>query len=133
MISPESVESEYNRFLVAMALDSRLDTTRMTEADARSYAETKLLLTNAMARGTLTINEQGEPVFAPQADAAPIVFHEATGGDLMAMDRARKGFDIEKQNLLLAAVTKEPRTRFEKMALRDYRVCVALLVLMVLS
>ncbi|MGC4088326.1 MAG: hypothetical protein QM756_10585 [Polyangiaceae bacterium] len=131
MISADQIESEYSRFLVSMALDSRLDTTHMSEADARSYGETKLLLTTAMARGTLTINEHGEPVFAPQADADPIVFHEATGGDLMAMDKSRAA--IEKQNFLLAAITKQPRTRFEKMPIRDYRVCVALIVLMVLS
>ena len=43
------------------------------------------------------VNEDGEPVFAPQRtnDAELLTFHEPTGASLMAVDRKKKNEEVE--------------------------------------
>lgn len=129
-VAREVCEAEFTRFLEAMDLTEKCDAKQYDGDDLKSFLDTKATIISAMERGLLCVDEKGQPVYTPQlGNSGPIVFYEPSGADLMAMDQAKKGHDIEKQNKLLAAMTKRHPGDFAKLAMRDYRVCTAIQVL----
>jgi hypothetical protein len=126
--TPKTTESELARWLDAMDLAHKLNSPSMSEEDAKAAVELKGTLLRALDAGSLSIDAEGRAMFAPtKGDSAPLTFNEPTGADLQQMDRAARGHNIERQNLFLAAITKAPVARFEKMAARDYRVAAAIM------
>lgn len=126
-VALEICESEFQRFLEAMDLRDKTEGANLDAEDKKSWLEVKATILNAMRRGSLVIDESGCPVFTPQVgDVSPVTFHEPTGAELMAMDQAKVGHSVARQNNFMGAISKQGPQRFAKMAMRDYKVCQSL-------
>lgn len=124
-VSKEVAEQEFQRFIDEMDIDA--DEAEMSEEDLKAFTVEKNKIIKAICKGSLVINDEGEPVYTPvKGDSGPITFHEPTGAALMAMDRRKKGEDVAKIYSLLAEVTKVDASTFAKLPMRDLRVCTAL-------
>lgn len=128
-IAKEVAEQEFDRFVEAMDLD--VDPVDMDEEDKKGYHQQRDRVIAAIQAGTLTINDNGEPVFTPQRtkDAEPLTFHEPTGASLMAMDRKKKTEDVGKMYAVMAEITKSHPSTFAKMKMADLKVCQAVTTL----
>jgi hypothetical protein len=131
VVCAEQAQLEFERFLAAMDLDHKSDPAGLDAEDMKSFQDTKRTVLRALRRGTLVINEQGEPVFTPNMgnDRTPIRFYEPDGAALLAMDMAKKNHEVHKGFRVLAAMTKQPEKRFALMKNRDVSVCTAIEVL----
>lgn len=128
VVPRELAEQEFSRWLAAMDLVDKCDTSTMDAEDVKGFEKQKRTLVQSMERGALVVDDAGLFVFTT-SDQKRITFYEPTGGDLMAMDQAKSGRDVEKTNKVLAAMTKENAAVFAGMKARDYRVCQAIFVL----
>ena len=130
VVAAEVAESEFARFLDAFDLTEKTQAKTLDADDRKSFEDTKQTLLRAMRRGTLVLNEKGEPVFTPtQKNTNPITFREPTGRHMKAMDQVKQGASVERGIYLMSSITGEVRQRFEEMARRDLAVCEALVVL----
>lgn len=124
-VATEVAEQEFDRFVEAMGLD--VDPKDWTDEDKQSFKEAKRRVISAMESGSLTIDEDGQPVYKPQLGKTdPITFYEPTGADLMAIDQAKKGANVSATYKMLAAMTKTNAQLFANMKNRDLKVCQAL-------
>lgn len=125
-IAKEMAEQEFDRF--AEAMDLNVDTTKMDLEDKQGFTEQHGRLINAIQKGSLVINDNGEPVFTPQRTQGtdPITFYEPTGASLMAMDRKKQTEDIAKMFAAMGDITKTHANIFSKMRMSDLKVCMAI-------
>ena len=126
----EVAEQEFGRFTDLMDLD--VDTSVMDEDDLKGFESQKRVLILAIQKGSLVINDNGEPVFTPQraeGDVNPLTFHEHTGASLMAMDRKKKTEDVGKLYSIMGDMTKTNANLFAKMKGGDLKVCTAIVTL----
>lgn len=125
----EVAEAEFQRFVELMDLDC--DEKSMGEEDKAGFSEQKEKLIKAIRKGSLVVNENGEPIFTPQRtnDAKPITFYEPTGASLMAMDRKKKSEDVAKLYATMADMTRTDAKTFAKMKNADLKVCMAITTL----
>lgn len=121
-VATEVAESEFDRFIEAMDID--VDPAGMDDEDKKSYESARRLIVGAIRAGRVTVDAQGQPIFAPN-EGQPITFFEATGASLMAMDQKKKNHDVTKMFAAMADITKQPITRYAKMAKRDLKICLA--------
>lgn len=131
VVAAEVAEQEFARFLDTFDLTEKTQAKTLDADDRKSFEENKATILRAMRRGTLVLNEKGEPVFTPVKEDNPsaITFREPVGNTLKAMDQGKKGAEAERSFFLLSAMTGQVRARFEKMAQRDLAVCQAIAVL----
>lgn len=128
IVDAETAEAEFGRFLDCMDISS--DTSTMDDESREGFLSQKRTIINAIQRGHLIINDDGEPVYTPRTvDCGPITFAEPSGAAYMAMDRKKKGEDIGKMFAMMADITKQPAKTFANMKQRDLKVCQALVVL----
>jgi hypothetical protein len=126
-VAIEVCEEDFERFLESMDLKDKTESTRLDDEDKKSLVEVKHTIIDAIRKGSLVIDDKGQPVFRPQVGAGEaITFYEPTGAQLMEMDRIKAGHSVARQNALMGAITKTSPGRFASMALRDYRVCQAI-------
>ncbi len=125
VVASEVAEAEFERFVDAMDLDV---TAKMDPEDAKAFAATKRIITRAIEKGRLIIDDVGQPIYTPQAsdDKTPITFLEPKGASLLAMESRKKGEDISRLFASIANMTRQTPVRFAKMANRDLRVCMAI-------
>lgn len=129
-ISKDVAEAEFERFLEAMDLVERINSSRLDEEDKKKLAEIRDNVVSAIESGRLVIDGEGCPVYTPKlGDTKAIKFSEPDGAVVMAMDRVKQGHTIAKANAVLGAMTGEGPQRFAKMKQRDLRVCNDLLTL----
>lgn len=128
-IDAETAEAEFQRWVSAMDLVSKLDTSAMDMEDRKSFEQEKRPLIEAIRFSRLVVDESGQFVFTPQiGDTSALTFAEPDGAMLMAIDRIGKSTEqVHKQFALLAAVTGQFVQRFSKMKNRDLVVCNAIL------
>lgn len=129
-ISREMAEQEFERFGEAMDLD--FDTSFMDEDDRKGFEQSKRRIVKAIMSGTMTVNDDGCPVFTPQraeGDVNPITFYEPTGATYMAMDRKKKTEDMGKMMALMADYTQTSSGLFSKMKNADFKICLAVTTL----
>jgi hypothetical protein len=125
-VTREVAEAEFVRFFEAM--DLRLEDPDLDEEDRKSFNDNRRTFLEAVERGVLVVNENGEPVFTP-AEGSPITFYEPTGATIMAMDRIKKGHDIKRSYAVMSEQTKTPIARFTGMKQREFKVCEAVFIL----
>lgn len=128
-VSAEMAEQEFDRF--AESMDLEFDTSSMDPEDKKGFDHNKGIIIKAIQKGSLFIDDKGQPVYTPQrtADVAPIVFKEPTGASLMAMDSGKKAEDVKKLYHVMADVTgREPKV-FSNMKMADLKVCMAVITL----
>jgi hypothetical protein len=128
-ISVEMAEQEFDRF--AEAMDLEFDTANMDSEDVKGFEQQKSVITKAIQKGSLIIDDNGQPVYTPQRTDGinPIVFHEPTGASLMAMDGGKKTEDVKKLYHVMADVTERDAKLFSSMKMADLKVCMAVITL----
>ncbi len=129
-VSIDVAEADWERFLEAMDLKDKTENPRLDDDDKKGLLEVKQIVIDAIRKGSLAINDKGQPVFTPRVgNTERVTFYEPTGAELMAMDRVKVGHSVARQNALMGALTQTSPVRFAGMALRDYRVCQAIVTL----
>jgi len=125
----EVAEVEFKRFVESMALDC--NESSMNEEESSDFNDQKQKLLKAIIKGSLVVNENGEPIYTPQrtADAKPITFYEPTGASLMAMDRKKKSEDVAKLFATMGDITKTNAKTFANMKNADLKICMAITTL----
>ncbi len=128
-IAPEAAELEFRAWLEEMGLAFKVDDPKLTAEDRDSLEKSKLPIIEAIRKGRLVRNDDGEFVFTPQlGNTSPITFFEPTGADLMAMDKVgRKDDNVAKTYGILAAMTRQNQKLFADMKNRDLEVCKAIM------
>jgi len=124
-VSDDVAEQEFGRFVEMMDLD--VSPKNMDEDDREAFKQSKQRITRAIKRGSLVVDEHGQPVFTPTEgnDKTPIIFREPTGASFIAMDSKKDGHNIGKMFAAIGDMTGQHPSRFAKMAARDLKVCQA--------
>lgn len=127
-VGEDVAEADFERFRDAMDLD--FDPNGMSDEEESDFVDAKRRMIRAMMRGTLVVNDEGEPVFTPtKGDRSPITFHEPQGGHYMSM-APKEGKESQKRGFqLISQMTGEPVKRFGTMYERDLKVVSAITAL----
>jgi hypothetical protein len=120
VVAQEVAEAELDRFLDSMDLDG--DTSRMDVDERKAFADLRDTLVRAIQRGTLAIDDKGQPVFTPRSGSA-ITFYEPTGATFMSMDAKKSGHEIAKMYAIMADMTRQSEKAFALMPQRDLKIC----------
>lgn len=121
-VAEEVAVEEFNRFAEAMYLD--IDPKGMDDDDKKGLERAKHTFVRAVMDGSLTVNEQGVPVFTPRiGDLKALTFNEPKGSAFIAMDGKKAGHDVAKLYASLAELTGANPSTFARMAERDLKVC----------
>jgi len=128
-INFEMATAEFERFAETMCID--IDVSRMKDEDREDFEGYKKTVVDAICRGSLVINDRGEPVYTPQRSEnnSPLVFKELTGANLAAGDKLGKGREHSKLFETMGSMTETHAGRFSKMVMSDLKVCQAIIVL----
>lgn len=128
-IAEEVAESEFQRFLLAMDLDS--DVEKMSEEVAGGFVALRRVVIRAMQRRSLVIDDNGQAVFTPQydKDATPVTFYVSDGSVLSSMDKKKENEQVLKKFTAMGVMTKTNAVRFSTMDVRDLKICQALYLL----
>ncbi len=132
IIDKETAEREFDRFIECNDLD--LDTAGMDTEDLAAFNKLKNRIYRVLQRGSLVINDDGEPIYTPQNEKSrhkePITFHERTGASLIAMDGKKKNHDVAKTYAIMADMCKVHPSVFAGLVGIDVKVCEALFSLL---
>jgi hypothetical protein len=126
VVAADVAAEEFNRW--AEALDLDIAPEGMNEDDRRGFNEQKRLVIRAIEAGRLTINTEGLAVFKPRdKHEGAITFFEPNGAVVI---KGRAQSDAERVAGMVHKMTGEPMSRFEDMPVRDYKVCTAIVTLL---
>lgn len=127
-VSPDFAEQEFNRFVDLCYLDC--DEKDMNAEELEEFSKVKRRITKAIQRGTLVINDDGNPVYTPllnNEEGKSIIFSLPGGADLMASDKVKKVEGIKGLFSIMQSLTKTPTGYFAKMYKNpDLNVCIAI-------
>lgn len=128
-IGLDVAENEFDRFMDAMALDDKCE--NLSEEDKEGFEKNKRVVIKALRKGSLIINDNGEPVFTPtrSEDKKQITFYEPTGAIFTAQDKRKDTEMFAKLNLSMGNMTKTHASLFVKMAVSDLQICQAIFTL----
>lgn len=130
-VAVEVAEAEFERFAEAMDID--ISGKALTDEDRTALAQQRAIMVRAICKGSLVINDKGEPVFTPtQGDAAarqPLTFPEPGGSVMLSVDRFGKNAGVAKTYAMLGELTKTTPAHFSRMVERDLKVCRAIFAL----
>lgn len=129
VLTREVAEQEFNRFIETMDLD--VDPGDMTEQDLENFNAHKVVCIRALCKGSLVINDDGEPVYTPQrsGDIDALTFREPSGAAYMSMDRKKRNADVAKMYGVMAEIAGVPHKTFSNMKQGDLKVCTAVTTL----
>lgn len=129
VINLETALVEFDRFVEAMDLD--VHDASLSDEDKQDVSVHKDLIVKHIMRGSLVINDRGEPVFTPKRsdNRDPLTFYEPDGAALMEMDKKKSSQDVGKMFALLGALTKSTPATFARMKMKDLKVCQAVMTL----
>lgn len=131
-VNPETAAQEFDQWVEVMDLD--LDVSEMDAEDLTAFNKQKRKILQAVQRGSLTFNDDGEAVYTPsnakskRQDA--ITFYERTGASMMAMDGKKKGHDIGKTYAVMGDMCKVHPSTFAGLVGIDGKVCEAIFSLL---
>jgi len=130
-VATEVCEADFKRFCNTMDID--VDPKGQDDDDKKSLNDCKRTMMRAMERGFLVVSDEGEPVYTPQGGdpefRSAITFHEPKGEAWMARDGIKDTHDTKKMYSTMANMTGLSVARFNRMAGRDLKVCVAVTLL----
>lgn len=129
VVDEETAEQEFERF--AEAMDLHFDERGMDDEDRKGFRESKSRFLLAVRKGSLVVNDSGEPVYKLSGSGRELTFHEPTGATLVSADQRKAGHDVAKMFTMIAEITRTPPETFAKLPNRDIRIIqsVALLLL----
>lgn len=125
-ISKEQAELEFSNFADAMDLDIDLDS--MENDDKKEFQKVKDKIIKAIMIGSLTFNDNNEPVFTPQRseDNKPLTFKEPKGSTFKAMDGHKDNQNMGKMFAIMAEMTGQTAGTFSKLSGQDFKICTAI-------
>ncbi len=128
-IAEDVAEAEFERFALAMDLDTSVD--KMSEEVAAQHSVLRRVVIRAMQRGSLVIDAAGQPLFTPQydKDVTTITFYAPTGATLMSMDKRKENEPNARKYIAMGEMTKTNAGRFSGMDMRDLKICQAIYML----
>ncbi len=117
---------EFERFLEAMGLE--YDIEQFDQEDLKAFESTKNKLIKCIQKGSLTINDKGEPVYTQQRvkegqEAIVFTFYEPDGHVLSSSDRIKKDREYNRIFTIMGHLTKQNPTLFNKLKVIDLNVC----------
>lgn len=131
-IDKEVALAEFDRFVDEMGL--LLDPADMDAEDKTAFEKQKTRIVDAIMKGNLVINDNGEAVYTPYRNASrhkePITFHERTGASVLAMDGKKKNQDMAKTYAIMAEMCRVHASTFAGLAGPDIKVCEAIYALL---
>ena len=125
-VAKDVAAQEFYRFTEAMDIDT--ETALMDEDDQKGFESNKRKIVSAIMKGSLVINDDGEPVFTDKTEKV-LTFHEPTGASYKAMDRSKANENFDKMQGLMGAITKTNKAHFASMVASDLKVCTAITTL----
>jgi len=130
-VSPDMAEVEFGRFATAWDLDTDTDT--MEEADESEFLNLKRKLCRAIASGALTINDDGNPVYAPRWSSfeslSDLTFTPPKGDAVLKLDKFKEQQLIHRVNSYMGSMCGLPAQTFGKMSEKDLKICRAIVQL----
>ena len=128
-VEAEVAEQEFMRFVDTMGLD--IEEGSLTDEDKAGLNTNRNRMLTAIKKGSLVINENGEPIYTPQRseNVTPLLFAEPEGAALMEMDRKKAGADVGKMFVIMGSVAHVPQGTFAKLKIGDLNVCMAITTL----
>jgi hypothetical protein len=128
VVAKEVAEAEFIRFTESMDLD--VDKARMDADDQKSFDEARGIVVRAIERGTLSIDDKGQPVLQISlTDPKQLTFREPTGASFMSMDVKKRDAQIGRMFALMAEMTGTPEKTLAKLPQRDLRIARTLVTL----
>lgn len=133
MVEPKIAEevalAEFMKIAEAMDLDT--DVEKMSEEAAGGFVELRRVLIRAIQRGSLVVDDKGQPVFTPQYDknTEPLTFYAPDGAVFSSMDKKKQSEPVAKKYTAMGGMTKTSAARFNAMDARDLKICQALYLL----
>jgi len=130
VVAIEVCEKEFERF--AEGMDIEVDTKYMDDEDTASLEKHKRRLIKAMRKGSLVINDNCEAVYTPVKSKVddPLTFYEREADMLTAMDNKKKGHDVLKTYVVMAAMTKVHSRTIFKLKGVDLKTCESIFLLL---
>lgn len=129
VVALEVAEAEFERFIDAM--DLAPSAFKQDDGNIEIYESAKKTIIDAIMRGHLTVDSEGQVVFTPQVgDTSPMTFYEPTGKSKMMGDYTKEGHNFKRMYTMIAQLTKQDGiARFEQMKQRDLVVVEAMFAL----
>lgn len=125
-VSKEQAELEFENFADAMDLDVDLDS--MENDDKKEFQKVKDKIIKAIMIGSLTFNDNNEPVFTPHRseDNKPLTFKEPKGSTFKCMDGHKENQNMGKMFAIMAEMTGQTAGTFSKLSNQDFKVCTSI-------
>lgn len=132
-VDKETANQFFENWAIDMDID--IDKSKMDDEDIAGFENAKMKVINAIMRGHLVFNEDGEAVYTPYRKKSKkcgeaITFYERTGETLLAQDGKKKNAEVKKTYAVMAQMTKGHPSDFVNMAGADLGVCMALFMLL---
>jgi len=124
-IDKESATAEFMRFCEAMDIDTDYKENR-DDDDAKGFFENRAVIVEAIMKGSLIVNDEGEPVYTFKG--TPLTFHEPCGRDFMAMDGKKDTAQFKKMFHLMGSICRTAPNVFANMPQRHLKICQAITI-----
>jgi len=122
-VAPAAALAEFER--LATAADVDIDTSGMSEEEADEVNEVRDLVTGAIEKGLLSVNDKGQGVLAV-SDGDPITFRVPIGADLMIMVSASENKRMEAMLRFVCAITGQSSARIGALRKKEWKLALRL-------
>lgn len=122
-VEKEAALAEFER--LAAAADVDIDVTNMSEEDAEDVSEVKSLLTSAIERGVLSVDDKGQAILAV-SEGNPITFRVPKGSDLMIMANASDTKRMTAMVQFVCAITGQDSRRIGSLRKKEWKLALRL-------
>jgi len=123
-VAADVAEAEFQKWVRAMGMSQKLDPSRLDGEDRKSLLDQKRVITDAIERGELVVNDEGCFEFTPTGGQT-IAWPEPTMEVMMAIDGHRETDNAKRMFFIMAKMTGKPVTFFRALKLRHGQVCQA--------
>ena len=122
-VGREAAVAEFER--LAAAADVDVDVSNMSADDADDVIEVRDLVSAAIERGALSVDDKGQAVLATVA-GEPITFRVPKGADLMIMAAATEAKRMEAMVRFVCAITGETTRRIDGLEKKEWKLALRL-------
>jgi hypothetical protein len=122
-VGREAAVAEFER--LAAAADVDVDVSNMSQEDADDVVEVRDLVSAAIERGALSVDDKGQAVMATVA-GEPITFRVPKGADLMIMASATESKRMEAMVRFVCAITGQDSRRIGGLRKKEWKLALRL-------
>jgi len=122
-VGREAAEEEFER--LAAAADVDIDVSKMDQDDTEDVVEIRNLLSSAIERGALSVNDKGQGVLSV-ADGDPITFRVPKGGDLMILASGTESKRMDQMLRFVCAITGQSTRRIDELNKKEWKLALKL-------